>query len=75
METEMETMVLPRKLTTGFLTDRDGRKTAAIIPIEEYEELMEDLIDVAACIERRDEDAVPWEQLKSELIEDGLLPS
>jgi hypothetical protein len=75
METEMKMMTLQRKLTTGFLTDRDGRKTAVVIPIEEYEELMEDMIDVAACIERRNEQTLPWNQLKMELIADGLLPA
>jgi hypothetical protein len=54
-------------MSTKFLTDKSGKKIAAVIPIKEYEEMMEDLIDIAACAERRDEETIPWEQVKKEL--------
>lgn len=60
-------------MSTQFLVDEKGEKVAAVIPIEEYHELMEDLEDIAACSERRDEETVPWEEVKRKLIEDGLL--
>ena len=60
-------------MITQFVTDKKGRKTAAIVPIKEYEELMEDLIDISACLEIRDEKTIPWEQVKKELIEEGVL--
>jgi hypothetical protein len=40
---------------TQFLTDANGEKIAAVIPITEYEELLEDLNDLAVFAERRDE--------------------
>ena len=53
-----------------FITDETGRKLEAVLPIAEYEELLEDL---AAIAERKDEPTVPWETVKQELIADGLL--
>jgi len=60
---------------TQFLTDANGAKVAAVIPIDEYEELMEDLRDLAVVAERRDEPRVSFEEVKQELKEDGRLPS
>ena len=40
---------------TQYLTDANGAKVAAVIPIQEYEELMEDLNDLAVVAERREE--------------------
>lgn len=54
-------------MTTKFLTDKKGKKIAAVIPIKEYEEMMEDLIDLAAIVERRNDETIPWEQVKKEL--------
>ncbi len=66
-------MVFPRKVKTQFVTNDKGRKVAVVIPIKEYEELMEDMIDLATCIERRNDESLPWEQVKKELIADGIL--
>lgn len=60
---------------TQYLTDANGGKVAAVIPIDEYEELMEDLNDLAVVAERRDEARVPFEDVKRRLKEDGRLPS
>ncbi len=58
---------------TQYLTDANGAKVAAVIPIDEYEELMEDLNDLAVVAERRDEPRVSFEEVKRRLKEDGLL--
>ncbi len=60
---------------TQFLTDGSGTKVAAVIPIDEYEELMEDLNDLAVVAERRDEPRVSFEEVKRRLKADGHLPS
>jgi hypothetical protein len=60
---------------TQFLTDANGAKVAAVIPIDESEELMEDLNDLAVVAERRDEPRVSFEQVKRGLKGDGRLPS
>ena len=56
-----------------YLTDEAGTKTAVVLPITDYEKLLEDLDDLAAIAERRDEPIIPHEQFKSELKQDGIL--
>jgi hypothetical protein len=56
-----------------FVTDGDGNKKAVILPIAEYEELLEDLQDLAIAAERKNESTVSHEQLTEELKRDGLL--
>jgi hypothetical protein len=56
-----------------YLTDEAGKKTAVVLPIPDYEKLLEDLDDLAAIAERREEPTVPHEQFKAELRRDGLL--
>ena len=50
--------------TIQFLTNEKGRKTAAVLPIADYEKLLEDLDDLAVIAERRDEETIPHAQLK-----------
>jgi len=56
-----------------YVVDEKGQKTAVIIPLKEYEELLEDLHDLAVVAERRNEPTVPFEKLKERLARDGLL--
>ena len=56
-----------------FVTDSQGRKTAVILPIEEYDELLEDLADLAVAAERKDEPSVAHDQVVAELKKDGHL--
>jgi len=56
-----------------FITDADGNKAFVILPIEDYQELMEDLEDLAAIAEQKDEPAVSWETVKQGLYNDDLL--
>ena len=44
-----------------FITDADGNKVSVILPINEYQELLEDLEDLAAIAERKDEITIPFE--------------
>jgi hypothetical protein len=57
-----------------FLTDDAGKKVAVVIPIREYEDLLEDLQDLACVAERRDDERVSLEEVKKRLVADGLLP-
>jgi PHD/YefM family antitoxin component YafN of YafNO toxin-antitoxin module len=56
-----------------YIVDEKGDRTAVIVPINEYEELMEDLHDLAVIAERRDEPTISFEELKKKLRADGLL--
>ena len=61
-------------MTTQFLTDQTGTKVAVVLPVGEFEELMEDVSDLAAVAERRDEERVSLAEVKRRLISDGILP-
>ncbi len=56
-----------------YIVDEKGRRVAVIIPIEEYEELLEDLHDLSVIAERRDEPALPLDEFKEKLRRNGLL--
>jgi hypothetical protein len=56
-----------------YLTNESGEKTAVVLPLSDYEKLMEDLEDLAVVAERRDEPTLSHEQFKTELKRDGLL--
>jgi len=60
-------------LAPQFVTDTDGKKTAVILPIEKYTELIEDLQDLAVIAERRDEPSLSHAQVVAELKKDDYL--
>jgi len=56
-----------------YLIDESGQKTAVVLPVEEYEELLEDIHDLAVIAERKDESTTGFDELKKRLEADGLL--
>jgi hypothetical protein len=62
-----------REIQAQYVTDENGKKTAVILPIEEFEDMLEDLEDVAVLLERRDESSIPFEKVIAKLKQDGLL--
>lgn len=60
-------------MNTQFVVDESGRKTAVILPVEEYDELMEDIHDLAVIAERKDEPTINFDELKKRLKADGLI--
>ena len=56
-----------------YLVDESGQKTAVVLPVDEYEELLEDIHDLAVIAERKDESTTGFDELKKRLEADGLL--
>ncbi|HEY3027366.1 MAG TPA: hypothetical protein VGJ55_14545 [Pyrinomonadaceae bacterium] len=54
-----------------YVIDETGQRTAVIVPIEEYEELLEDLHITRVAEETKDEQRIPWKQVKAELVSEG----
>jgi hypothetical protein len=50
-----------------YVTNEAGEKTAVILPISEFEELLEDLQDLAAVAERRAEPTISHDVLITKL--------
>jgi hypothetical protein len=50
-----------------YVTDAQGKKTAVILPLKEYERILEDLHDLAIIAERRDEVPITLDEMKRRL--------
>lgn len=56
-----------------YVIDAKGKKKSVLIPVERYEQLLEDLHDLAVVAERRDEEPIGLEEMKRRLMKDGIL--
>jgi PHD/YefM family antitoxin component YafN of YafNO toxin-antitoxin module len=48
-----------------YVTDANGERTAVILPLDEYEELLEDLHVSRIAEETKDDERIPWKEVKS----------
>ncbi|KUG05594.1 hypothetical protein ASZ90_016978 [hydrocarbon metagenome] len=51
-----------------YVVDEKGNKIAVILPLTEYQQLREDLHDLAMVAERRDEDTLTLAELKKRVL-------
>ena len=56
-----------------YITNGSGEKTAVILPLDQFQALMEDVEDLAAVAERRGEPTIGHDDLVIRLRRDGLL--
>lgn len=56
-----------------FVIDPKGKKTGIILPLKRYQQLMEDLHDLAVVAERRAEKTISLDEMKRRLKKDGVL--
>jgi hypothetical protein len=66
-------MVKLQALHPQYITDEQGQRTSVILPIAEFETLLEDIEDLASVAERREEPTISHEDLLAELKKDGFL--
>jgi hypothetical protein len=66
-------MIDTKDLALNFITNEAGEKTAVILPIEQFESLLEDLEDLATVAERKDEPTISHIDLLAELKQDDLI--
>ena len=64
-----------RQIELQYVMNQAGEKTAVILPITEFEELLDDLEDLAAVAERRAGSTISHDEAAAELKRDGLIPS
>lgn len=58
------------ELHPQFVTDAKGKRLSVLLPLAEYEALMEyleDMEDIADARQARDEPTIPWETVKAEM--------
>ena len=58
-----------------YVTDGSGAKTAVLLPIQDYETLIDDLNDLAAIADRRNDETIPHDEFIAQLRADGILQS
>jgi hypothetical protein len=56
-----------------YQTDAQGKRTAVVLPIAEYEQLLEDLHDLGVVAERRDEPTIDRAELTRRLAGGGAV--
>jgi PHD/YefM family antitoxin component YafN of YafNO toxin-antitoxin module len=61
------------QLHPQYITDENGNRVSVVLPVSEYEDLLEDIEALAIVAERRDEPTLSHEQLKEKLKRDGLI--
>lgn len=62
------------RLRERYLVDEAGKKTAVVLPLKEYERLLEDLRDLSIAAERGQEETLSLDEIKRRLKADGLIP-
>lgn len=62
------------KLHPQYITDEQGNRVSVVLPVAEYEELLEDVDALVAVAERKDEQTITHESLLAALAEDWLKP-
>ncbi|MCD4729778.1 MAG: hypothetical protein K8R74_04195 [Bacteroidales bacterium] len=62
-----------KKYKPKFIIDENGEKKSVVLSVTEYNELLEDIEDLAKVAERREEYTISHEELVKKLKEDGLL--
>lgn len=62
------------KCNPEYITDAKGRRKSVILSIHEFEELMEDLHDLAVLAERKEEPTASHTEIVEDLKRNGYLP-
>jgi len=66
-------MQILKKLHPQYMTDEKGNKLSVVLSIQGFEELLENLEDLAAIAERREEPTVSHHDFLMELKQNGLI--
>jgi len=56
-----------------IIKDETNNKRFAQIDLDEYAEIWEDIQDILSAESRKNEDKIPWEEVKAELNREGKL--
>jgi len=54
-----------------YLTNEKSKKTAVVLPVADYEKLLEDLDDLAVIAARRAEETVSHDEFKKQVKRNG----
>jgi hypothetical protein len=66
-------MLDPKQLDIKYVVNETGEKTAVILSIDEFQELLQDINDLAAVAERRTEPTTSHEDMIAGLKREGVI--
>ena len=66
-------MGILNELKPEYITDKKGEKKSVLLSVDQFEELLEDIEDLAAIAERREEPTISHETLVRQLKRDGFI--
>jgi predicted lipid carrier protein YhbT len=66
-------MIGIKDLNLQFITNEAGEKISVVLPLSKFQDLLQDLEDLAVVAERREEPTSSHEALLTELKRDGLI--
>jgi hypothetical protein len=67
IRSDHQTGVVPMSRNVQYVTDETGQRTAVILPLDEYEELLEDLHVTRVAQETKDDPGRPLNEVLEEL--------
>lgn len=56
-----------------YVVSESGKRVSVVLPIDDYESMIEDIADLAAVAERRNEESTDHTSVVEKLKADGLL--
>ncbi len=66
-------MTMPINLHPQYITDDNGDKVSVVIGMQEFESMLEDIEDLTAIADRKDEATTSHDDFLKELRADGTL--
>ena len=66
-------MTMPINLHPQYITNDNGDKVSVVIDMKEFENMIEDIEDLTAIADRKDEDTTSHEDFLNELRVDDIL--
>jgi len=66
-------MTMPINLHPQYITNDNGDKVSVVITMEEFENMLEEIEDLSAIADRKDEETTSHDIFLNELRADGLL--
>jgi hypothetical protein len=73
MQMEKEDAMNLANLHAQYIVDESNQRRSVILPFAEFQNLLEDIEDLAEVAERREEPTISHDELLAELKSDGLL--
>jgi len=66
-------MTMPINLHPQYITDDNGDKVSVVIDMQEFESMLDDIEDLTAIADRKDEETTSHDKFLEELRADGTL--